>query len=106
MNALLMAEGIRWHALLAVVVALLIFFGGGWLLQRVAQWFETGWNTWELAGTPLCRVTLMDWVTLTMAVVLCTLAFLITFVPLMPFCWVVERWLARTYYFELAPVRK
>ena len=106
MNALLIAEGIRWHALVAVVAALLIFFGGGWLLQRLVRWIESGWSTWELAGTPLCRVTLKDWVALSIAVVLCTLAFVITFVPLIPFCWLMERWRARNYYLDLAPVKQ
>lgn len=106
MNALLLAEGIRWHALLAMVAALLIFFGGGWLLQRLAQWSETGWSTWELAGTSLCRITFGDWAALSISVVLCTLVFLITFIPLIPFWWLMERWLARNYYVELAPVKE
>jgi hypothetical protein len=106
MNAFLIGDGIGWHALLAVAAALLVFFGGGWLLHRVAQWIESKWNTLELAGTPLCQVSFKDWVALSLAVVLCTLAFLLTFVPLMPFFWLRERWLARTYYVELAPVRK
>jgi len=106
MNALLFAEGIRWHALLAVVGALLIFFVGGWLLHQVVQGFENRWSTWELAGTPLCQVSLADWVALSLAVVSCTLTFLLTFVPLMPFFWLRERWLARTYYVELAAVKK
>jgi len=106
MNALLVAEGLRWHALLALVTALVVFFGGGWLLHRLAQWFETGWNTWELAGTPLCRVSFRDWVALSSAVVLCTLTFLLAVVPLMPFFWLRERWLARAYYVDLAPERR
>lgn len=105
MNALLLAEGIRWHALLALVAAFLIFFGGGWLLHRLAQWLESKWNTLELAGTPLCQVSLADWAALLTAVVFCTLTFLMVVVPLMPFFWLRERWLARTYHLELAPAR-
>ena len=65
---------------------------------RRASWREQGWR-W-------CRRNPGVAASLSIAVVLCTLAFMITFVPLIPFCWLMERWRARNYYLDLAPVKQ
>jgi hypothetical protein len=103
MSEPLIAEGTQWGGLSLIACALLALLGGGVVSWWLVRWVGTRRSTLQLGGTPLHAITLKEWAALLAAVMSCTVVFLITFVPLIPFWWLREGWLARNYHVEPKP---